>query len=198
MPHSLPPRPEPSTNRRRLLKAAATSAPLMATLPSGAALANASAFHCLVGMQGEAGGVANEVIELDGFIRVPARRREYTDPVGGDTFVRYVVSSSDHGGSGELILDSNGESYTSLEDSLPENAEFIRQFNVYLLRVFGTTGTANDPPVELLGDGGCTGNGSSPNQCFWPIARQDSAQPGNIPLAGSCYCSIYPGDTDVC
>jgi len=36
-----------SEGRRRMLRAAATAAPLVATLPSGAVLANASAFQCL-------------------------------------------------------------------------------------------------------------------------------------------------------
>jgi hypothetical protein len=36
-----------SERRRQMLRAAATAAPLVATLPSGAALANASAFQCI-------------------------------------------------------------------------------------------------------------------------------------------------------
>jgi hypothetical protein len=36
-----------SERRRQLLRAAATAAPLVATLPSGADLANASAFRCI-------------------------------------------------------------------------------------------------------------------------------------------------------
>ena len=35
-------------SRRRLLRAAASAAPLIATLPSGAALARPSAFQCIV------------------------------------------------------------------------------------------------------------------------------------------------------
>lgn len=83
------------SRRRALLKAAASAAPVIATLPSGAALANASALQCVINQQQGQGGAPAGVLERplpidDKFVRVPGSIRGYEIP--------------DPGGSGSTLL----------------------------------------------------------------------------------------------
>ncbi len=65
-----------SNNRRNLLKAAASMAPFVGTLPSGAALANASSVQCALFQQAEAAqGRPNPIsTSTDTYYRVPAKQ----------------------------------------------------------------------------------------------------------------------------
>jgi hypothetical protein len=60
-----------SEQRRRILKVAATAAPVIATLPSGAAFANASVHQCVVH------AAEREQAPADGFLYIPARPDDY-------------------------------------------------------------------------------------------------------------------------
>ncbi len=74
----------PESNRRRnLLKAAASAGPLIATLPSGEALANASALQCVINEQeGGANPPADPIVSNppppeDHYLRVDGEIRRY-------------------------------------------------------------------------------------------------------------------------
>lgn len=79
------PRPT-STRRRALLRAAASAAPVMATLPNGAALASASTLQCVTVEQAgnNAQGLVPDVF-LDNYMRIPGKLQRYIVPNSSGT-----------------------------------------------------------------------------------------------------------------
>jgi hypothetical protein len=73
--------------RRRLLKAAASAAPLVATLPGGEALANSSAMQCVINEQQHSPGPATPFVsdprpEGDTYLRVPGIVQTWASSIG--------------------------------------------------------------------------------------------------------------------
>lgn len=77
--------PATSENRRRLLKAAASAAPVIATLQSGAALANASTNQCIVASGATDDDAVKISTEPDNWIRRPCLEWEVYDGDGVST-----------------------------------------------------------------------------------------------------------------
>jgi hypothetical protein len=103
-----------SARRRQLLKAAASAAPLIATLPSGEALANASALQCVINQQEGRGGAPAGVLEApipsdDTFARVPGRILGYKIqlPDGSTQLVRVYQIPELPPGTGTITVYGN-------------------------------------------------------------------------------------------
>ena len=83
-----------SLSRRRLLRTAASAAPLIATLPSGAAMAQASAANCVIEDQEAARrGLPDAIVEpgSDNYIRVPGSEKQYLKSTGGGPPFRRIT-----------------------------------------------------------------------------------------------------------
>jgi hypothetical protein len=82
----------PSIRRRQLLRAAASAGPLIATLPSGAALAQASAIHCAMSEQNAAAGNQAENVLASPYddrrVRVAGEERIYQSDTNSREQVR--------------------------------------------------------------------------------------------------------------
>jgi hypothetical protein len=78
-----------SERRRHLLKAAVTAGPVIATLPSGEALAMASALQCIIKEQNGTNDVpdgAADTPSTDNYIRIPALRESRALNTAGDGY----------------------------------------------------------------------------------------------------------------
>lgn len=178
-----PERPErrASLDRRRLLKAAAASAPFIATLPNGAAFANASAADCVVNDKKLSDdGLVQEVDKPsvpdggpdDTFVRFSAWQRNAG--CGGDTY--YYV----YAGDAEGWYDQDGNAVSTLPPgcgrNLPPGHPSSGDIKVYVL-------THWIPEDDY--------NGVHPN-AFYPVTKLDDSDPGNMGITATCLCSVDP------
>jgi hypothetical protein len=95
-----------STHRRRLLKAAASAAPVIATLPSGEALAAASALQCIINEQDGTKGPAPGQVPSpspDGYARLLGDKETYAIENGSGGFLFADVYHVQLPASGEEI-----------------------------------------------------------------------------------------------
>jgi hypothetical protein len=170
-------------SRRRLLKAAAATAPLIATLPNGAAWATASTAQCIITSRtGAANVVSDPPPDGDTFVRQKGRevvvgKEDETDTSKWKTV--YTIKPDD-----TSYYDSDGKKY-NLPGSWEEKASTDKQ----LLRFFDATSpddVVNNPTgVENCGDT------PIPPQCIFPVDQVGSGG-NNQPLATSCLCSVNP------
>lgn len=189
---------EPSSNRRNLLKAAATIAPFIGTLPSGAALANASSVQCALLLQQEAG--AGRPIPAksapDNFYRVAAKTWDIRLPPTLEPAPVYQFTALDE--STVVRVDGSGNTLTVTGDP-PAGAD-----NVYLLVLYVPVNDPLNVPLQELaldGDKPATcnipsGKGfSAPpgTYCIHPIAQLEGGNFGNMGMTASCLTSFVAG-----
>jgi hypothetical protein len=193
-----------SGDRRRLLRAAAVSAPVIATLPSGSAFANASINQCVVNAANADQTVIPSWIQPDSspWLRVNGRLMRWD--LGGNQDpedIVYVIGvpfespdfyRSDPRGPGQgddlppatgtdqvatgtwPLFDPNSGTPVPFPDGT-----FIKQIDVLAIFIL-------DNPD---GAGGFYPRG------VWPAARKETGEA--FAVAQSCYCSVDPG-TEFC
>jgi len=179
-----PVRVDASVTRRHLLKTAATAAPFIATLPSGAALAQASSVQCAAKLQAAPpSDLASDAD--DQWVRIPA---DYWDRTNGTTtipaglYYRYPVNNPTttiYSGDGGVTWTSgvtaptknNGQGYVGVR---------------YLLVLFQFTDTNKDA-LEIVG--------------VYPLDGTPSAN-GDLGMTDSCMASfpnapVVPTDVSI-
>jgi hypothetical protein len=189
-----------SSRRRDILKAAATAAPLVATLPSGEALANASALQCVINQKegkegfpdGRVASPPNDTYKrITGFIerwRIPNPSDpsvtilvfvyRVTDPLGQE-----VTVYGDNTDQGIPTLPAEGRWF---DTTIDDGRRLIRRGGAQFLYVY----TADR-------DGNAVTNNSIPGDCTidsslgrWPTANSDgSAVPAGPDSPEHCF---YP------
>jgi hypothetical protein len=182
---------EPDTNpetilqgRRRLLQAAAATAtaPLIATLPNGAAAATASTAQCIL---------ASRAADPDDVISASAP----------DTFVRQ------HGTMADFHLDAPPNTKQTVYSIAPDSDTYYQsngdvfittgwtkdnEKQVLLLRVFRPVSDNGDTDTNPTSMVDC-GSTPIPPQCIFPVTKQDpGSDTGNMGIAASCLCSVNP------
>lgn len=177
-----PDRESVAQGRRRLLKAAATTAPLIATLPNGAAWATASTNQCIIDSRN--GASVDVVTSGDGFVRqngqeVKIGLKTSTDPQTYKTY--YTIDPDD-----TTYYDVNGNVY-----ALTSDYEVKSKTDVQLLRFFDATSDTGDIANNPTGAANC-GDTPIPPQCIYPVDKKATAG-NNQALYTSCLCSVNPG-----
>jgi hypothetical protein len=206
-----------SRRRRGLLKAAASAAPFIATLPSGEALAAASAPHCVINRQNgrdtPSPVVFDSVPREDHYIRIPGSVQDYriSDASVGSgpiTVFQFTIE-----GNSVTVVGDNPQNTSAaprgtwvdpalLTDAInaAQPAQFLYLYNTTRFEVV-------DPELDVaVGNDGfpsdcnitspswppeATSQPEPPNYCFYPFAVQvDPNQAGNIPLTTSCLLSF--------
>jgi hypothetical protein len=176
----------PESNRRRkLLKVAASAGPLIATLPSGEALANASALQCVINEQDDTTPPAQAVVsdpppEGDLYLRVEGEVRLYRSLVsvedGGAGIGNLLVYSYQLDGDDILVVGDNPNNATAAPlgawfdlDVLPAPL-LLSTTPARFLYLYGTEKT----PIENPGDVNVNPDTGMPTEdCFitgpaWP------------------------------
>jgi hypothetical protein len=173
----------PDSARRRLLRAAASAAPLVATLPSGAALATASTYQCILDDKDASDGLTKNrggdfVTSLDHWARVPAKRTVWTKTENSTTTTVRAYRFSE---TGPWYKQGDGTEFD------PAGYTPSKTEDVYVLQLYQPNAT---DPTGLVA---CQTQGpaSLPNGgCIYPVAKRDTADLGNMGVRGSCLCSI--------
>ena len=192
----------PLNNRRSLLKAAASVAPFVGTLPSGAALANASAAQCAIDQQTQAamGKPLPEVPpDSDNYVRVRAITWFGDNPTGGAPIKFYQFTALD--GTTSVRVDSKGNRFPI--PGGPNPFEGIPQDRLTEVELLVLYQPADSPltRLELDADGitpsTCTissSDFSAPpgTYCIYPIAKLGQPAFGNIGMTTSCLASFAP------
>jgi hypothetical protein len=170
----------PAQDRRRLLRAAATAAPLIATLPSGAALAVASTYQCVdkdkVASTSAADFVAST--SLDQWVRVAARRQEWSK-IDNPSTTRWAISFDDvnwyRQNTGKYLNTANWTPIGS-----PEDVAVLRIYSQAALQI-GDVSNSCAPLSPLPANAPYSG-------CVFPIAQRDVSD--NMGSTGSCMASF--------
>jgi hypothetical protein len=200
------------TRRRSLLKAAASVAPVLATLPNGAALANASAFQCANALLDQANlnnpdeEYAGEMpvspspgVGTDDFYRVAGKTWVRFEIIGGNT-TYYNFTAFD---GQNVTVDING----NLSTRTPPTTATPVQLLVLYQPILDTNGLVVDLPADSEGKpvatvespgciiegtrSGWTTQPTAPNYCIYPIARlQPPSGNNNIGMTASCLASF--------
>ena len=183
----LEPNPDRETmlqGRRRLLQAAAATAtaPLIATLPNGAAAATASTAQCIVASR-NASPLNNVIPEatppLDTFVRQHGTMAVFhldAPPATTETVYSIAPDSGTYYKSDGTVFDTAGYTKDSEDD-------------VLLLRVFKPFSDTGDPINNPTSMDNC-GSPPIPTQCIYPVTQQNA---DNMGIAASCLCSVNPG-----
>jgi hypothetical protein len=181
---------EPNTDRetmlqgrRRLLQAAAATAtaPLIATLPNGAAAATASTAQCIVTSRGSSppNVISNATPPSDTFVRqhgTMAVFRLDAPPATTETVYSIAPVSGTYYNSDGTEFDTDGYTKDSEDD-------------VLLLRVFKPISDTGDPVNNPTSMDNC---GSTPiPRCIFPVTQLNPS-PDNMGIAASCLCSVNP------
>jgi hypothetical protein len=183
-------------SRRRLLRAAATVAPVIATLPNGAAWANASTAQCIVtsrdtSQSASTVGVPPSNVPAfdvttapDNFVRAPGLETTFKRGTAPNV-ERQVVYS----------FPPDTTYYTpagSVFNPRRWTVESTRE--VLLLRVFQPTSDTGDVISNPTSVDNCPTAGPIPPQCIFPVSKRDTTGDlaGNTGLAYSCLCSVNP------
>jgi len=210
-------RDEPTPERRRLLKAAAAAAPLIATLPSGAARAMSSTSQCIIQDRAKCqidqtvdGAVA--LLDYDGYARELGFAYVFSNGTNDVTVYQVPALGSQYyfGSSGTL---ANGTEYTIGEVFSPSGGDATGGYDwsqtsgpqqVLLLRLYraeSDTGDALDNPTGVTTcSPGTTDTGST---CLFPVSQIGSPDelnqnPGNnTGLTTSCLTSFDPDGTNI-
>lgn len=160
-----------SENRRRLLKAAAVGAPMIATLKSGAAAATASARQCIAN---DATATPTGIVEagdplIDQYVYQSGEQYKVYDADGVAT-VYYFVQGGWYTESGTSIA-SPVESSVACTDDKKSCFESEARYFLALWQPDGT------PPTTVT------------SQCVVPVKSLDDFQA----LSQSCWSSVAPG-----
>jgi hypothetical protein len=204
-------------SRRRALKAAAAAAPVIATLPGGTALGNASIHGCIVGsrddsvaMAGEADFLVKE--ENDDWVRGTPDYYEYTPKKGGnpDAWVEmegrwYLISDGDNSAKDEPITTAWSKTTNVVEDSEKKLMKVIDKFTANSKTEEYVIAGTSQTHVKEKKEGGKYKTIATFNTIpEWEKpedaelvglapARIPSQADGQIGLTGSCACSVDPG-----
>jgi len=194
-----------SLARRQLLRAAASVAPLIATLPSGAALAQASASNCVIEEQqaAESGLDQPEAITAskDKYVRVKGTRRKYTfartsihfdnindsETAEAKEVYEFVVPGTRR----NVSVDEQGN-WVDLSGATPSGGP-VDQFFLVIYKPIGFEGKVTElcdleNQVHFWPEG--APQPSPPDYCIAPLAKVSTNQPDNIALDGSCVASL--------
>jgi hypothetical protein len=196
-----------SGRRRHLLKAAASAAPLIATLPNGAALANGSAFQCLEKDKTESDkgpgslGGPNNLEPGGNWITVQVPYWEGTKTVGGESTLISVFKLELSGGT-EWWEDAAPNDDSIAPVQLPGNFDpnnaagysLTQRADANVLVFFDPE--PNELPYTALFD--CTGTTQLPQEltddekrfCAYPRRLRDTNIGGLMGNNGSCMMSL--------
>ncbi|WP_295431458.1 hypothetical protein [uncultured Thiodictyon sp.] len=203
--------------RRRLLRAAAAAAPLVATLPSGAAYALGSTSQCIdLSRDASQGAAFNPALSgtSDGFARVAGLSYIFQKGTRPDTVTVPVIAigtSADtppyyFASSGSVIVGGTTYSYTVGAVFKPDEfigggwTKFTGPTPVQLAKLYraaSDTGDAYNNPTCAVD---CLPAGTDPSsQCVFPLSQigppdtQGEGSPGNnMGLTTSCLTSVHP------
>jgi hypothetical protein len=194
-----------SVSRRHLLKAAATTAPLIATLPSGAALANASTQACLAKEveRTTTGDVPPDVDfpNSDTYVHVLGVEAIYSDGSGSSFTIYYFNLDGPFrpGSVGDLALaDVSVDSDGNWVDPPDPTQYSITQIERRFLRIYQPNADLTDVQEQCTLRAATASwpasapDPQSPEYCIAPIATPGEGSPINIANPTSCYCSINP------
>ena len=164
-----PDRESVAQGRRRLLKAAATTAPLIATLPNGAAWASASTAQCIA--TSKTANPSTVASQADAFVRQAGF--QYTITPGNITV--YSIGATE----GSPYYLANG----TVRDLQTGETISSPGTSVALLRYFKPNTDSTD-----VADCATT---PVPN-CVYPRIQVAAPSADNQPLYGTCLCSVNP------
>ncbi len=181
---------EPNTDRepilqvrRRLLQAAAAAAPLIATLPNGAAAATASTAQCIVASREASPSDVIPAPALDTFVRQHGTMAVFH--LDGNTETKETVYS---------MAATPPSTYYKSDGTVFDTTGWIKdsETDVLLLRVFRPTSDTFDPVENPTSMADC-GSTPIPPQCIFPVTKQDpGSNAGNMGITASCLCSVNP------
>jgi len=188
-----------SLARRQLLRTAASVAPLIATLPSGAALAQASASNCVL-LEQEAAEKGEEppaiAASTDSYIRVPGSRTLYEFPYDNINdeekgTQKEVYEFTVPGTQRNVSVDAQGN-WIDLSTAI-KRGRGEPQYFLVLYKPIGFQGKVTElcdleNQVHFWPEG--APQASSPDYCIAPLAKVSRSQPDNIPLNQSCMASF--------
>ena len=198
---------EPSAARRKLLRAAAVSAPFIATLPSGAALAMASASQCMItsreSSQGQFLADGTEFaakLDTDQYLRVHADGVRYTqtDTANISNWFLwderwYRAGDDDRDKWTKNAVTENGVTivtYTNTSDSTtisyPSNEWSEENRGRWLLVLVRPDSSGTGDPAYPSGFTDVT---------QWPADVPGGGDTGLMGITGTCACSVAPGLT---
>jgi hypothetical protein len=197
-------------SRRRLLRAAASAAPLIATLPSGVALA-ASAAPCVVQNRdltnppGDTGGPTQGLDytvgpSTDGWLRYgPVSRAKWTRTIGTTTEEAFAYEFPMSGGGKKWYLETTGAEFIPTPPA-PEvpwiEDTSSRRDDIYVLRLYAPKDDPASPTyvtrpvpclVPLIDDATLPYGGS----CVFPFRRRGGAE-NLLGMNASCMTSVLP------
>ncbi|NBC13764.1 MAG: hypothetical protein GVY09_10540 [Gammaproteobacteria bacterium] len=169
----------PSGRRRHLLKAAASAGPLIATLPSGEALAAASALQCVINEQNNTeppDGVVSNTLP-DNYIRIPGKRQLYRSttafPAGfGIGTVEVYLFNDQAGNPVHIVGDNQPPQATDLAPTGtwfvppdPPNQEPTFEEDVLFLRMYDANPNPITGPNDVaIDETGADANGPYPSE----------------------------------
>jgi hypothetical protein len=186
----------PAAGRRNFLKAAASAAPLVATLPSGAAWATSTSQCILDAIKASptlTGAVDWPPPSADQFVRVKGEtvtweQTQYVPPPPTlKTQLTYHIPSLDNGT--ELYWMPDGKPFD------PTDWKEKGRTDVALLQVFTPQPWTADPSkIGPTTVGPCSpGESDTKGGCIYPVSQVNTANPPNIGMQASCLCSVNPG-----
>lgn len=184
-----------SEQRRRLLRAAATAAPLVATIPNGAAWANASTAQCI--LDGQPTAPIPPEVEIratgplpaeatpDNFLRVQGLYQEWTN--GSTPSFYYKIGDTWYAAPPDQTTPAIAIAGSPADP--PLNLVLTSETNVLLLKYYKPDDEVTTVTDQCdLSSAGAT----APNDCVWPITTSSVGDGLNQGMAGSCMCSVNP------
>ncbi len=171
------------SGRRRFLKTAAATSPIIATLPNGAAFANYSASQCVMDSQRDSVSAAGAATASDGFYRVPGQKHTFTNSdVPPATAVAYSSNALPTG-----YWDETGTSFdpTTGGWSTPPTSE-----PVLLLVLFQPDSSGTGNPAQPNSVKTCIAGANAGGRCIFPVTQRTD---GNMGITATCLLSVNPG-----
>lgn len=183
---------EPNTDRepllqgrRRLLQAAAAAAPLIATLPNGAAAATASTAQCIV--------ASREAKPLNNVIPDTPPRDTFVRQHGTMAVFHFNAQPNTKETVYSMAFDPVPGTYYKSDGLVFDPTEWTKETEnpVLLLRVFRPVSDNGNPDTNPTSMADC-GTPPIPPRCIFPVTQQESSNIGNMGIAASCLCSVNP------
>jgi len=173
-------KPVASVDRRRMLKASALAAPVIATLPNNAALAHASSAQCIQADYNATHGTtrATFATEIDHYLQVRAEMGTLTRTENdGSSVVKEGIKVA---GVHYIKEENNG---TWISVSVPDPWQYAKTADGYVHAIFEPRGSdlvtvSTTDPVAAV------------KVADWPA--QDLTDEHNMLLSASCWSSLNP------
>jgi hypothetical protein len=198
-----------------LLRSAAAAGPLIATLPSGAALAQTSAVQCVISEQEAPSDEQPQGVTqvADHYVRVAGFIEKWKVLATNQDVDVYHIPDVSSGLGYEVYVYAAPPNTGEWFDTDPSVATFLKSEPAAFLYLYSAdypalskSAVATTPGSVVPADCEVTDPLSWPNEpsvpegpkppdhCFAPLAVQvgPPAQDGNVPLTHSCLCSINP------